>query len=246
MVTRMRGCLSFLVFVVLLVAALVWFAVPPLADLLVTQALGTAFEGSVGAHVETSFPPSLLAFHADAVDISGSGVGPRGSGLEAATLRLRLEDVDLLARTARSVSGTLEGVTLPASAAPTGFLVVPRIDLEGPAGAILAWATVPEEIVGPAVSTAIEREVGRAPDDVRLLAPDRIRVTMGPLRVEGRLIVRDGALRAALDVLPVEVTLIDASETSPLKLAGAAVSGSDLTLTGTLDPTALGLSPTGP
>ncbi len=242
MVGTMRGCLSFLVFVAILVGALVWFAVPPVADLLLTQALGTAFEGNVTAHVETSFPPSLLAFHADTVDVSGSGVRPRGSGLEAATLRLRLEDVDLLARTARSVSGTLEGVTLPATAAPTGFLVVPRIDLDGPTGAILARASVPEEVVRPAVSTAIERAVGRPPDDVRLLAPDRIRITMGPLTVDGRLVVRDAALRVAFDVPAVEVTLIDGTETAPLKLAAAAVSDSSLTLTGTLDPAALGLA----
>ncbi len=238
----MRGCLSFVVFAAVLVGGLVWFAVPPLADMLVTQAAGLGFDGRISAHVESSFPPRLLMFHADTVTLHGTHVRPHGSALDAAGADIRLEDVDLLARSAKLVSGTLTDVTIPAAASPTGFLVLPRIELRGPAGGIATTARVPGAAVQDLVSAAVERATGRAPDAVTLVAPDRIGVRLGGTSVEGRLNVTSGDLVVELDRPAVSGPLVDREELQPLALEGVSVLDGDLVLNGTLDASALGLS----
>ncbi len=242
----MRGCLSFLVFAAVLVGGLVWFALPPVADVLVAQAVGLALDGRIAVHVESSFPPSLLTLHADAVTLDGADVRPHGSGIEAGGMDLRLRDVDLLARSAASVSGTLTNVTIPAAASPTGFLVLPRIDLDGPAARIATTATVPGAAVHDLVSAAVQRATGVAPAEVALVAPDRVHVRLGTTSLDGRLAVDSGSLIAQLDRPAARVTLVDRSELLPLALQQAGVVDGDLLLTGTIEASALGLSTGGP
>lgn len=246
----MTGCLRFVVFVVLLLAALAWFALPPVADRLVTAGLGFVLGGTVEAQVDTAFPPSLLAFHADEVEVYATAVHPGGDGLSADSLRLDLRGVDLLARTAASVDGTLTGVTLAGAAPGGGPLHVASIGLAGPLDALDATVGLDGTEVRAVVAAALAQALGgalggAAPDvplDVTLSAPDRVRFTLAGVPADARLAVRSGSLVALFADGPVPTaTILAAGATGPLALSGVRVDGSDLVLTGRLDRSALGL-----
>lgn len=241
----MAGCLRFVVFIVVLLGALAWFALPPVADRVVTAGLGFVLGGSVEARVETAVPLSLLTLHADEVVVTGTAIRPAGSDLSAASLHLDLRDVDLLARTAASVDGTLTGVTLAGAAPGGGPLRIASLRVTGPLDGLEATVAVPGPEVDGLIKAALAEALGTSsanvPLDVSLAAPDWIRFTLAGVPIDARLAVRSGSLVAVLgDGLPT-ATLLAAADTGPLVLDGVRVEGSDLVLAGRLDRSALGL-----
>ncbi len=236
----MRGCLIVLAAGVAFLAVLAWFALPPVAATVVAGGLATSGLSGTGTSVQVhaSPPYELLDLHADAIDIASSDVSWRG--ISASGLTLHLSGVDLGARAAESVVGRLDGVSIPVA---DGSTPVERIDLAGPSSAIGATLALDPTTTSRLATAAVEKAIGRAPTAVQLIAPDRVVVTIGSQRADGRLLVdQSGAVVVSVPPLGTAV-VADPATDLPLVLRSVAITpGGGATLIGTLDPRALGLS----
>jgi hypothetical protein len=236
----MRGCLTVLVGGVAFLAILAWFALPPLAGAVVSTGLVASGLSGTGTTVDvTASPPyELLELHADAVEIHSTDVSWRG--IVASTLDLRLGGLDLGARTADSVSGRLDGVSVPIAG---GTASVERMDLSGPSSAVRAVLMVDAATANRLATGAVETAIGKPPTSVQLVAPDRAVVTVGDQRMEGTLGV-DPSGAIIVTVPPFgHAVVADPSADVPLVIESVSVApGGAVTLGGTLDPRALGLS----
>jgi hypothetical protein len=236
-----RSILTFLAMAAVLVGVLTWLVLPAAANGIAGQVLGASLGGTVDVRVETSFAPRLVVLRADAVHITGTDLRMAGGQLTAGSLVLDLGDVDLFARTAASVDGELTDVTI--SGGPGGTpMPVARIDLAGPSDAIAATMTIAAGDLETRAVEVIGAALGVRPSSVALGEPDLLRIVVGGVEVEARLVVEGGDLRARLTGLPIAaVTLVPAASTGPLQLTGTHVSGGDLVIEGRLDPKAVGL-----
>ncbi|HYM83921.1 MAG TPA: hypothetical protein VEY67_07215 [Candidatus Dormibacteraeota bacterium] len=236
----MRGCLTVLVGGLAFLAVLGWYALPVLAASLVTVTLATAGVSGTGTSVDVvaSPPYELLAMHADEVDIVSSSVSWRG--ITAASMSVRLDGVDLGARTAASVTGRLASVSVPTGDGP---LPVDSIALDGPSGSIRAVLALDAATVARLARAAAAQAIGREPTAVELGPPDHVIVTVGSQRSEGQLVVQpDGTIAISLPPFGSAV-LADPAAGLPFRLEGVVVApGGGVTLSGTIDPAALGLS----
>jgi hypothetical protein len=222
----MRSCLSFLVFVALLVGVIAWFGLPALAGGGVQLALtASGFRGDgTTIDVRADPPTNLLGGHADRVVVRSRGVtsGP----LSAATVELTLDDVALFDRRAAAVAGALETVTLADS--PGSTVAVERIDLSGPSdGADARLRIAPAEVRRRAFAAL--GALGLAISDVALEAPNVLAVTALGRTVRGTLVVDPaGALAVTLPGI-VDVALVAPPAGLPIRFRSVAV-GSDRTL----------------
>lgn len=231
----MRGCLSVLIIAAVFLVGIVWFGGVPIAETVVEASLtSSAFDADeldVTVHAE---PPLVLALgRADRVEIEATGV--RWEDLRAGSMTMRLDGVDLLARTATSADGQFRDVEL---AVAGGDPALVGIGIKGPADG--ARTTI--DIDGPTVNrialAAFEEEFGTRPDSADLVAPDGIRVRLGPSELQGRLRVEaDGALVVASSLGTVR--LVEPDPSIPLRLTGVSIVDGGLALIGTLNVSAL-------
>ncbi len=237
----MRGCLSFLVFAAVLLAALAWFGVPPAADWLVTQAVRASISGDVHAHVAADPPPRLLLLQADTLQIDGTGVTLSGGSISAASLSLTLTDVNLLSRHASRVSGSLGGVSVAAAGLARGPLPIRSVTLSGPSDDVAAVMTVDASTALAIVRAEVGRLTGVAPADVSLLAPDSLRIVAAGQVSVARLAVVQGSLIAQPSSAAIgAITIVDGASLGPLRLTSVQVTATSVVLTGLLDSAALG------
>jgi hypothetical protein len=237
----MRSPLTFVVMAAVLVVVLAWLVVPAVANGVAGQVLGASLGGQVQVHVESSFPPRLVLLQADAVHVTGTDLTIPGGQVTAGALDIDLHDVDLLARTAASVTGALTDVTVSTGSGGAPMQVA-RIDLAGPSDAIETTMTVAASEVEARAADEVAAAIGTRPSAVTLEAPDLLRMTVGGIQVDARLVVEGGDLRARLTGLPIAaLTLVPAASTGALQLTGTHVSGGDLVIVGRLDPKAIGL-----
>lgn len=220
-----------LVIAAVFVAAIAWFGGPPIASAIVGTTLTAAgLEATdLDVHVEAD-PPFLVAVgRADRITIEGTDVD--WDGLEARTLDLTLDDVDLLGPSARMVDGRLEGVELP-GIDPPGSLA--NVAFEGPGDAATATVSIDAETVEAMAIAAFENRLGVRPAGATLSEPNVIRIQAGPVEVVGALTIGPGG---SLDATtPLGTTrIVEPDPTLPIELASVAVEGDDLILTGTID-----------
>ena len=227
----MRGCLGVLVLAALFIAVGAWFGGPPIASAIVSTALtGSGLQSSdLDVRVEAD-PPVLVAVgRADRVEIDASDV--EWNGLEARSLDLVLEDVDLVGRTAGHVEGRMIGAELP-DIDPAGSLA--RIEFAGPADGAETTITIDAPTAEAVVAAAFENALGIQPDDVTFSEPDVLSIQTGGVRVSGALSVApDGSVGIATPLGT--VTIIGADPGQPVHLEGVDVEDGGLVLTGTLD-----------
>jgi hypothetical protein len=234
----MRGCLAILVMGLAFLVVLAWFVLPPIAGVAVSAGLiASGLSGHGTSVIVTASPPlELLAMRADAVEIRSTDVSWRG--LDAATLAVRLDRVDLGARTAASVDGRLGDVSVPVSG---GTIHVEVVALAGPGSSVTATLTVDAATATALAAAAVERAAGARPSSVALVAPDRVVVTVGALQVQGRLIIDGGALVLVIEPIG-RVVVAEPASGLPFVVSSVAVdTGGPVRLVGTLDPRALGL-----
>lgn len=235
----MRGCLTFLVTIAVVGAALAWFLPPPVADAVLTQSLSVVLGGRTNAQVRTSFPPSLLTFHADRVDVIASDARLAGGALRASDVSLHLMDVDLLGRTAGAVGGMLDGVTIDTT--ELGPVSVDRVTLSGPSGALDATATIGPSEARRLLAAAVTAATGRPASSVELIPPASARATVGGVVLTARLQIVHGDLIAQPDQGAVRrITVLRSSSLAPFVLSRVSVESGDLVLAGQLTGTALG------
>ena len=224
----MRGCLSVLILAAVFALGVTWFGGPPLAATVVQTSLTASGLQADDLEVAVSAAPpfKLVVGQADEVAISGTDV--RWNDLEAETLHLKLMAVDLLARTAVSAEGSLEGVDL---AEPGAESALATVTFAGPAEAAEMIVRLDAATVQRLASAAFERELGVQPEGLELVGPNivRFRTPLGPL--DGTLEIEDdGALGVRYSLGTVRV--VDAIPMPAIRLTGVEVTDGGLELTG--------------
>lgn len=231
----MRGCLSILILAAAFVLGAIWFGGPPLAGTVLEATLsGTGFVADeLDVDVQASPPLRLVLGRADRVTIHARGV--HWNGLDAASMDLAMDEVDLFGRTAGRADGRLVDVEL---AGPDGNPVLVSIDIAGPSEAAATTVRVDRATVERVAKAAFEAEFGIKADAVELVAPDQVRLTVAGVPVIGRLeVFQDGGLAATSQLG--SVTLVAPDPNLPLTLTGLTVDETGLTLRGTLEVTSL-------
>ena len=231
----MRGCLSVLIIAAAFLVGIVWFGGVPLAETVVEASLTTsAFEADeldVTVHAD---PPLELALgRADRVEIEATGV--RWEDLRAGSMSMRLDGVDLLARTATTADGEFRDVEL---AVAGGDPALVGIGISGPADGARTTIDIDGLTVNQMALNAFEDTIGTRPDSAELVAPNQVRVTVAGRQLSGTLVVEaDGAL--VVETGLGKVRLVEPDPSIPLRLTAVSVVDGGLELTGTLDVSAL-------
>jgi hypothetical protein len=232
----MRGCLFVLIVGAALVLGAAWFGAPPIASTAISSILnGSGYRAASSTVTTTASPPlRLLLGHADRVTIDGRDVTWRT--FKAGRLQLTLDDVDLFARTAGTIHGSITAAQLQASdpsAAPTA-----DVTIDGTGSRAAATIRVPGTAVDALVRNGVAKQYGVAVTATALVAPNTLRITTSGLMLEGRLAIdAGGALVLVTRLGSSDLFRFDPS--FPIALTAVHVKGSDLELTGTLDAEAL-------
>ncbi len=186
----MRGCLTFLVFLAVLVGIVGWFALPGAASFAISTALTVGGFSGTNTHVSVSAEPpyELATLHADRVHVTSTAVAWRD--VRAGGLDVTLSDVDLGARTFAGVQGRLTNVTVATAVA--GPVTADLVTIRGSGTRIVASLTVPPAQVRRLASAAAAGAIGGAPTQVTLAAPDRVTLVVAGRSVAGRLAVDAG------------------------------------------------------
>lgn len=231
----MRGCLFILIFAALFVGGAAWFGSPILASTVISTALMSSGVQAASMTVTATSdpPPKLLLGKADRVRIVASDVDYRT--FHAASLDLVLSEVDVVARTAVSISGRIGGAELQtgdATSTPTDITV------DGPADAADASIVVDGATVDQVVRAAFQRKFGVEISKTQLVAPDILRITaLGP-SIEGRLTVdANGAIALSTPLGTAPIVSLDSS--FPLRFRSVEVQDGDLHIAASLNAEAL-------
>jgi hypothetical protein len=215
-----RSCLSFVVFVALLLGVFAWVGLPALVGGGVQLALAASgFRGDdTTVDVRSDPPTNLLGGHADRLVIRSRDV--RSGSLTAGSMDLTLDDVALLERQAAAVTGTLDDVAI-ADGSGEAF-AVERVDIAGPSGAADATLRIaPDEVRHRAIAAL--GAGGLVIDDVRLEAPNTLAVSALGRTVRGSLVVDpDGALALSLPGVA-QVALVAPPEDLPIRFRSVSI-----------------------
>ena len=220
----MRGCLFTLVAAAIVLAVVVTVGLPAVAAGLLTAGIAAAGlqADDTTVTVRSDPPTDLIGMHADHVRVIATDATFRG--LEIGRLDLTLDDVAVLSRTAGSVDGTLEDVTVPLA---TGDIHLDRITVAGTADHITATTVIPKAQAEALVKDAVEQQTGVRPDAVTLSGPDRVTIqAAGGLELQGRLgVTADGdlVLRGEGPLAGHDAVLVRGGEDLPIELTGVRV-----------------------
>ena len=236
----MRGCLFVLLFAAIVVGSIAWFASAPIASTVVGAILdGSGFRAASSTITVTADPPPrLLLGQADRVSISATDV--QWQSLRAARLSLTFDGVDLFARTATTIHGSLDDADVAADDETTGGPAAPTatIAVDGPAAAADAAITVDAATIRRLIVAAVEREFGVKATGVELVAPNRLRLAAPGATIDATLVIDErGALAVSTPLGSVEMFRVDPS--IPLRLRSVTVVDGALRLDGILDVNAL-------
>ena len=233
----MRSCLIQLLITAAVIFALLWFGLPFGASWLATNALGASgFTGTdTKVEVSANVPPRILLGHADRITLTSKQVFV--GDLHAAAIDLTLGNVDLLNRTAGTVTGTLTGVSVPAANGEPA--TIDTAVLDGSGTSATATLSISSAEVQSLAASQLKAQTGIV-GTVKLAAPDKVTVTIHGTSQPGHLVVNGGALQLVpvSDAQPT-VILIDAGGGNPFQLQSVAVDGTGVTLVGTMDLKAL-------
>jgi hypothetical protein len=219
-----RGLLVILGLAAAVLILLALVGLPTLATVVIRQGVvASGLDAPDLVVTVTAEPPTdLLGLHADVITITGTEV--------------TLDDVDLAGRRAGSVDGVLAGVAAPAGTGSGDELAIERIDLSGGGSDVRADVRIGTQVAEDFIARRMQEEVGISPTLVRLSAPDRLAIGVGPVTVDGRLVIgADGSLRLETGVALVpSLTLIDPGSL-PIELTSVAVTNDALLLGGRLE-----------
>jgi DUF2993 family protein len=230
-----RGCLFVLIAAAVLVALLAWFASPLLASAAIGLALQNGgFTATTQTVTATSDPPpKLLLGRADRVEIRASGVAFRT--FHAQSLDLVLTDVDVLNRTAATITGSVDAASVTTA---DGVPTQADLRIDGSATAAATEIVVSAATVDRVVRATFADEVGVAITRTELVAPDVLRIVTPAATLEGRLVIDpNGAVALSTRLGSSPILSLDRS--FPLRLESVRVTDGDLVITGRLDATSL-------
>jgi hypothetical protein len=231
----MRGCLFVLVLAAAVLGSAAWFGSPLLASAAVAAALQNGGYHAASSTVTASAdpPPRLLIGRADRIEIVGTDVSFRT--FRAASLDLVLTDVDLVGRTAGTISGRISGAEMTTA---DGTPASADVAIDGSAGAARAAILVDAATVDRVVKATFRHRFGVSVTGTQLVAPDTLRISATGATVEGRLTIDpNGALAISTALGSAPILSLDPS--FPLRLTGVGVADGNLRIDGTLDAEAL-------
>ena len=187
--------------------------------------------------VRSDPPWDLLGLNADQVQVRATHATFHGLAVD--TLAIDLSDVAILGRTAGSVVGRLDGVTLTGVGARDIRLAT--VTLSGTGQALTATSEVTATAAETLVADAVEATIGTRPSSVTLGAPDQVTVRVGSdvtgsLRVRadgtlvaglegGRLTGREGVLLPADASLPFTLVSVTVTTAGSLRIVGSLPGG---------------------
>jgi hypothetical protein len=231
----MRGCLFVVLVGLAVLAGAAWFGAAPLTSTVIASILeGTGYHAASSTITATADPPlRLLIGHADRVTIVGRDV--RWRTFRATSLALTLRDVDLFARTAEEIEGTIGEAELQTvdGPAPTA-----EVTIDGTGREAAATIRVAGPTVDGLVKSGFAKKFGVAVVSTSLVAPDVLRISATGTTIQGRLAIGGGGALVLVTALG-ESELFRFDPSFPIQLIGVRVRGGDLELQGTLDPEAL-------
>jgi len=228
-----RSCLIQLFMTVAVIFALLWFGLPFAASWLATTALNSAgFTGTnTKVDVSANLPPRILLGHADRIRLTSTQVGV--GDLHAGSIDMTLGDVELIDRKIGTVQGTLTDVRVPA---PNGDpITIDSATLSGAgASATATLTTSSAELIQ--LAQAQYSEVTKTAATVKLVAPDKVTVTVKGKSEPGRLVVVNGGIvlvptNTSLPTVP----LIESGTGNPFHFTSITVGATTVTLVGTID-----------
>jgi len=229
----MRGCLFTLLLGAVVIGALVVFALPRVLEGAIAASLTTAgFQArETSVRLEQDDPLALIGLKADRLTIDA--VDARVGGLDAGSVNLVLEDVDLGSRTADAVTGRLGDVTTVSAGDP---IDIPEIRLEGDTTKLEAVASIDASDVEAIVKDRVTAALGEPPTSVRIEAPNVMTITVRGFPVTGTLLVDEtGALRLSLsDPVSMDLVILEPKATL-MDVRAVRVAGDRLVLEGDVD-----------
>src|SRR5690242_11486420 len=167
---------------VLVVVVGLWFGGPPVAEQVVKTGLaaGGLRSDDLAVDVQADPPLELALGRAGRVVVTGTDVD--WNGHHADTLRVTLDDVDLLGRSAARTSGRLDGIALR-GVEPRGSTATAIIAGQGPT--VDVTITIDASTAEAIASAAFEGTTGTRPTSVTLEEPNVIRFKVGPVDAMG-------------------------------------------------------------
>lgn len=231
----MRGCLFILVLAAAVLSVGAWFGSPVLASAVISSALQNAGYHAASSTITatSSPPPKLLLGRADRVEIVGSDVDFRT--FHAAGLDLVLTDVDIVGRTAGRISGRISGAALTTA---DGEAASADVAIDGDAAAANATIVVDAVSVDRVVKATFQQRFGVRVTATQLVAPDLLRIGIGPMTLDGRLGV-DATGAITISTSLGTATILSLDPTFPLHLRTIGVASGGLQIGATLDARAL-------
>jgi len=205
----MRGCLSFLVFVALLITALavvvVRFALPAVVDSAVRSSPFVHGQ-PVTVVTDTSFEGVFLRGQIDAIEISGHDLSEPNARIGAATITLR--DIPLVSRTFASASGTLTDVDLQVAGVPLAR--VSSVGLTGTSSTLEADVLIAASAAEAAIQARLED--ANVPVQAVKLGEGHVNITIAGQVLSAQL--RLGSAGLQLDVgapvVPIDLVAVPA------------------------------------
>jgi len=232
----MRGCLFVILFAAAVLGVGAWFLAPTLAAAVIDGALqSSGFAADSKTLTVAADPPvRLLVGRADRIDLDAQGV--RWRTLAATRLGLEVDDVDLFARTARTVHGRFDGVAVTdGEGTPSTSTAVATITFEGPAGAAITTVDVDGESVRALVTAAVLRAFGARLTGVQLVPPNGLRLVAPGMSIDGALVVDVGGHGIGLSNRLGTVPIVTVDPSLPLRIEAVQVDATTLTIRGVLD-----------
>lgn len=220
--------LSFLLFFVVVVGALVFVVLPAAVSPVLTQYvrdMGVKAD-DLKVSVDT-FDPALLSGRAGHVRVEGTNV--EIGRATVGELDLTFDDVSFFNRTFGSLDGELNDVAVSAGGVSAS---ADQVDVSGPAGDAHATGHFDSQQSTDMVKAAASR-LGVPLDDVRLV-DGGLRLSAGGIELGAGISVEGGALVLRPAIGP-PILLIQPSTSDPWRLEEAYVSPSGITVRGTVD-----------
>jgi hypothetical protein len=229
-----RGLLVALGLLLAFALLFVWIALPPILGGVAVGILRDQGVQSDDMRVEIGADPPLrlIGLTADRVRLRASGVSI--DRLQADSIDVTLNEVDIRAQTFESVEGRLEGVRITPPEGPT--IAAHTVVISGPPEAAAMTLTLDEDDVERLIRSQVARLVGADVTSVALSVPDAMTIETDVETVRGRLAVDEGgglvfreeSGRFAFD-------LFRAGPDEPVRLDALQVAGSNLVVTGTVN-----------
>jgi hypothetical protein len=230
-----RGCLLSILVFVLIVVAILWFALPPVIGGLAVGALENAGVHGTGTRVDVNANPPLrlLLLDADTVHITSTDASIQN--VHADTVDVTLRDVSIGSRSFGFIEGTLTGITFTPATGPA--FQAETVQVTGPEQDARVAITLDHASVQQLVATAVTNATDQKVSAVTLASPDRVTVKTAVGTVAGRLQVSPAGDLVIVPSTGGSIALVGTGPDEPVRLQSIQIAGDSLEMDGSINLT---------